>query len=71
MAETEEVNISPTDVYQQQEKTINTLIDVLQTPQASQVVYAQPAPEPGKASAPNYIMWIAIGVVGFFVLKTI
>jgi hypothetical protein len=53
-----------TDIFQQQKKTIDTLIDVLakQGTGQPQIVYTQPAAEK-KQATPNYVLYLAIGVV--------
>jgi hypothetical protein len=53
-----------TDIFQQQKKTIDTLIDVLakQGTGQPQIVYTQPAAEE-KQATPNYVLYLAIGVV--------
>ena len=68
MAETEPTQ---TDIFQQQKKTIDTLIDVLERQGAGppqQMVFAAPAPKSEKKT-PDYLKWIAIAAVMFFLLK--
>jgi len=64
MAE-EENQTTETDIFQQQKKTIDTLIDVLakQGGPGAQPVFLQPAAEP-QTKSPNYLLYIAIGAVG-------
>ena len=67
MAEETEVEISPTDVFQQQEKTIQTLVDVMSS-QQGQVVFAPAAPA-APAKAPNYLLYAGIAVAAIYLLK--
>jgi hypothetical protein len=66
MAET----ATETDIFQQQKKTIDTLIDVLakQGTGQPQIVYTQPAAEESKQAAPNYVLYIVLGIVGIILL---
>ena len=70
MAE-EDKEPTETDIFQQQVKTIDTLIDVLESDkgrsQPQQIIYATPAAR--KEKAPNYILWIGIGIGAFLLLK--
>lgn len=67
MAETEPTQ---TDIFQQQKKTIDTLVDVLEregVARPQQIVYATPAPQ---ARPTNYLLYITIAAVGIiFILK--
>ena len=58
-----------TDIFQQQSKTIELLYDVLQrqTGTMQQPTYVT-APQQTK-TAPNYLLYAAIAVGGFFLLK--
>ena len=63
-----------TDVFQQQEKTIKLLYDVLQNQlnQTQQPVYvsaAQPAQTETPKATPNYLIWIAVAMVGFLLME--
>lgn len=69
----EETTTTETDIFQQQKKTIDTLIDVLQKQgvyeqQPSQIVYASPSQEPEKKT-PNYLLYIGIGILIFILVK--
>ncbi len=73
MAENEEEQkediATETDIFQQQRKTIDTLMDVLdrQGGAATQeIVYVQPQEE---KEPPNYILYIGIGLAAMFLLK--
>lgn len=60
-----------TDIFMQQKKTIDTLIDVLEKQGQSsgtQTVYAQPI-EQKTEQPPNYLLYGAIGLVIFLLLK--
>jgi len=60
-----------TDIFQQQKKTIELLYDVLQRQQASpQPTYVTPIEQPQKQS-PNYLLYAAIGIGAFLLLKGI
>lgn len=68
MAE-EQLEPTQTDIFQQQKKTIDTLVQVLAEQgigQPQQVVYAAPA-EPAKA--PNYLIYLAVGVLAILLFK--
>ena len=73
--ENDEDQIEPTetDIFQQQKKTIDTLVQVLaeqgvaQPQLPPQVVYGAPA-EPAKA-APNYLIYLAVGVLAILFFK--
>jgi len=76
MAENENELTEPTktDIFQQQKKTIDTLVQVLaeqgvaqpqQPPQ--QIVYAAAA-EPAK-KAPSYLTYLAVGVLAILLFK--
>jgi hypothetical protein len=58
-----EAAATETDIFEQQKKTIDTLIDVLanQGTANPQIVYTQPA-EQTQQKTPNYILYIAIGL---------
>lgn len=67
----QETEPTQTDIFQQQKKTIDTLIDVLQkqkTTQPQQVIYAQTA-QPEKKKTPNYLLYIAIGIVIIYLAR--
>lgn len=69
MAE-EQLEPTQTDIFQQQKKTIDTLVQVLAEQgagQPQQVVYAAPA-EPAK-KAPNYLIYLAVGVLAILLFK--
>jgi len=72
MAEEENENIeTETDIFQQQKKTIDTLINVLEQQgggPAGQPVYVS-QPQAQQEKTPNYILWAAIGLVAFMLLK--
>ena len=66
----DETIATETDIFKQQEKTINLLYDVLKDKlqQQPQTIYAQAAAEPGDTKAtPNYLMYILVGG-GLFIL---
>jgi hypothetical protein len=67
MAESE---ATETDIFQQQKKTIDTLIDVLakQGTGQPQIIYTQPAAEEPKQAAPNYILYIVLGIVAIILI---
>ncbi len=51
-----------TDIFEQQKKTIDTLINVLDkqgSAQPQQIVYSQPAAAEPTASPPNYMLYVA------------
>lgn len=67
----EENEATETDIFKQQEKTINLLYDVLKDKiqQPPQTVYAQTAPEPAQSTnTPNYLMYIIAGGVVLFLV---
>lgn len=69
--ETEPAEVTMTDVFQQQQKTIETLVDVFKqqgSTQPQQIIYASPTEAPKKA-APNYLLWIGIAVAVFTLFK--
>lgn len=68
MAE-EQLEPTQTDIFQQQKKTIDTLVQVLAEQGAGQpqVVYAAAA-EPAK-TAPNYLIYLAVGVLAILLFK--
>ncbi len=57
-----------TDIFQQQKKTIDTLVNVLQeqTQQVTQPVYVSPAPA---QSTPNYVLYIGLAIAAMFFFK--
>jgi len=66
----EDTEPTQTDIFQQQKKTIDTLVGILAEQgigQPQQVVYAAPAAEPAKA--PNYLIYLAVGVVAILLFK--
>lgn len=66
-----EVEPTQTDIFQQQKKTIDTLIDVFEKQQTvlpQQIIYAQTA-QPEQKKTKNYILYIAIGIVAIYLLK--
>lgn len=74
MAENEnDIEPTETDIFQQQKKTIDTLVQVLaeqgvaQPQLPPQVVYAAAA-EPAK-EAPNYLTYLAVGVLAILFFK--
>lgn len=67
----EDTEPTQTDIFQQQKKTIDTLVEVLQrqgSEQPQQIIYASPA-EPPEKPAPNYLLWIGIAIVIFVLFK--
>jgi len=68
MAEDTETEPTQTDIFQQQKKTIDTLVNVLsqQGTAGQQIVYATPATP---AKAPNYMLYAGVGILAFFLLK--
>ncbi len=58
-----------TDIFQQQAKTIELLYDVLQRQrtETTQPTYVTPIQQ--TKPAPNYIMYIGIGVLAIWLLK--
>ena len=67
----EETEPTQTDIFQQQKKTIDTLVEVLQrqgSTQPQQIIYASPAEAPEKPT-PNYLLWIGIAVAVFILFK--
>lgn len=71
--EEEQLEVTETDIFQQQKKTIDTLVQVLagqgvaQPQPPPQVVYAAAA-EPAK-KAPNYLIYLAVGVLAILLFK--
>lgn len=66
----EDTEPTQTDIFQQQKKTIDTLVQVLAEQgvgQPQQVVYAAAA-EPA-AKAPNYLIYLAVGVLAILLFK--
>ena len=62
--------VTETDIFQQQKKTIDTLINVLETQPATlqpQTIFAAPAPE--SKPAPNYLLWGVLGLLLFLTVK--
>ena len=71
MAEEEQLEPTQTDIFQQQKKTIDTLVQVLAeqgVAQPPQVVYAAAPAEPAK-KAPNYLIYLAVGVLAILLFK--
>lgn len=68
-AETNGTEATETDIFQQQKKTIDLLYDVLQRQQSgtTQPTYVTPIQQ--TKPTPNYVLWIAIGVGAFWLLK--
>jgi len=68
MAEETELEPTETDIFQQQKKTIDTLVQILaeQGVGQPQTVYAAPA-EPAKS--PNYLVYLAVGVLAILLFK--
>ena len=67
----EETEPTQTDIFQQQKKTIDTLIDVLEkqgSTQPQQIIYAQ-TEQAEKKKAPNYLLWIGIAIISFILFK--
>ena len=64
-----ENNVTETDIFQQQKKTIDLLYDVLQRQQTdtTQPTYVTPIQQ--TKPAPNYILYIAIGGLAIWLLK--
>lgn len=71
MAENGDSTATETDIFQQQEKTIELLYDVLQrqtgTSSVQQPTYVS-VPQQTKPT-PNYLLYIALAVGGYFLLK--
>jgi len=70
MANEEETEPTKTDIFQQQKKTIDTLVDVLEREGASrpqQIVYSTPAPPPAKPT--NYLLYVVIAAVAVILLR--
>lgn len=65
----EENQATETDIFQQQKKTIDTLIDVLerQGGQPVQPVYVSP-PAPA-AKPPNYLLYAGLAIGAIFLFK--
>ena len=70
MAETTKNGTTETDIFQQQKKTIDTLINVLeqQGAQPPQIVYAQ-QPQTAEQQPKNYILYIGLGILAFLILR--
>ena len=68
--EATETTATETDIFQQQKKTIDTLIDVLERQGAMQTqpVYVTQTAEPAKKS-PNYILYVGLAVAAFVLFK--
>lgn len=69
MAE-EEIEVTPTDIFGQYKQITNMLVDILAEKaigQPQQVVYAAAA-EPA-AKAPNYLVYLAVGVLAILLFK--
>ena len=64
-----ENDATETDIFQQQKKTIDLLYDVLQRQQTetAQPTYVTPIQQ--TKPAPNYILYIGVGVLAFWLLK--
>lgn len=64
----EENGATETDIFQSQKEMIKTLADVLerQGAQPGQVIYATPQEE---KPAPNYVLYIALAVIGYLLLR--
>ncbi len=65
----EEIEPTETDIFQQQQKVITTLEDVIRNKsnQPQQIIYASPA-APAK-KAPNYLLYAGIGLAAYLSLK--
>ena len=60
-----------TDIFQQQQATIELLQDVLRkqpSAQPQQIVYATPA-EPQQKQAPNYLLYAGLAIAAIWFLK--
>lgn len=59
-----------TDIFMQQKKVIDTLVNELarQSGQPSQIVYATPSAQPERKT-PNYLIYAAIAVTAIFLFK--
>lgn len=67
--ENNETETTETDIFQQQKKTIDTLIDVLEKqggPQVQPVYVSPPAPT---AKPPNYILYIGLAIGAIILFK--
>ena len=64
----EETTVTETDIFQQQKKTIDTLVDVLsqQSAQQQQPVYVTPQQQ---EKSPNYVLYIGLAIAAMFFLK--
>ena len=67
--ENTETEPTQTDIFQQQKKTIDTLVNILaeQGSQPQQIVYAAPAEQ--QAKPPNYLLYIGIGILAILLFK--
>lgn len=66
----EDTELTQTDIFQQQKKTIDTLVQVLAeqgVSQPQQIVYGPPA-EPAE-KPPNYLIYLAVGVLAILFFK--
>lgn len=68
MAEEEPLEPTQTDIFQQQKKTIDTLVQVLaeQGITQQQVIYDRP---PELTKPPNYLIYLAVGVLAILLFK--
>ncbi len=65
----EETTETKTDIYMQQKKTIDTLIDVLEKQgggQPQQIVYATPSQS---KKTPNYLLYAAAGLAAIILFR--
>lgn len=70
----ENEEITETDIFKGQEETAKLLYDVIrqqqkQQPAATQPTYITRVEQPAKA-APNYLLYIAIGIGAFLIFRT-
>ena len=67
--ETSETEATKTDIFQQQQKTIYLLQDVLRDQQSevTQPTYVTPIQQ--TKPAPNYVLYIVIGALAIWLLK--
>ena len=67
--ETDKTEPTQTDIFKQQEKTIDLLYDVLQSKTISQPQTVYAAPAPAAKPQTNYVLYIGLGLLAYLALR--
>ena len=67
----DETTATETDIFKQQEQTINLLYDVLQTKmnQPPAVTYVTAKPETATKATPNYLLYGGMALIAYLLLR--